>query len=179
MNVDLGVALTQDTISAMDKTDWDLITVTRKGDTLVELKPLYVLPSTRSFLAQGSLEQLADRRKLIERIFESGPTIVNVLNRKPGDGRLDCRSGQACVDQAIASLDVGGQGHRTIIELLLVRDTAEAGGLLVVLRGVAGLPQTGVDLHVIFDAEEFDSLLRPRVNRKAGKPNSPSSTKPD
>ena len=171
MNVDLGVALTQDTISAMDKTDWDLITVTRKGDTLVELKPLYVLPSTGSFLAQGRLERLADRRRLVERIFNSGSTIVNVINRKPGDGDLACQSGRACIEQALAALDVGEKGHRTSIELLLTRNPAEPGGILLGLRGIAGQPATGVDLHVIFDAERFDDLLKPALPL----PNSPTS----
>jgi hypothetical protein len=178
IDVDLGVAMSQTAIASMDNTDWDQIRVTRKGDTLVELKPFYVLPSTGSFLAQGRLEQLAERRRLVERIFHSGPTIVNILNRKSGDGRLECEKGRACIEQALAALDAGGQGHRTKVNLLLFRDTDEPGGMLVALRAVAGRPQTGVDLHVIFDSEEFDALLKPAFNSKIGSANSTPSTNP-
>jgi hypothetical protein len=148
-------------IASMDKTEWDRITIIRTGAVLVEFDPLYILPLTDSFLAQGRLDRRSERVDVIKRLFSSGPTILAVSNRKPGDGRIDCHAVAECIDRALAALDSGGDGARTEVHLLLVREPDEPGGLLVRLNGIVGNPSTAISATVIFDAARFDFLERP------------------
>lgn len=160
VTVDLGMSMSATVIASIGSTEWDQVTVSRRGAELVQFDPLYILPSTRSFKAQGRLEKVSERVELIERLFASGPTNVSVFNRKAGDGRLDCHTGKACVDRALAALGEGSDGAWTRVEFSLVREQDEPGGLLVSLSGIVGKAASAISVDVIFDAEEFDALLK-------------------